>query len=120
MSSQLSETLSNDDVEYFVRMFTLLYADDTVILAESADQLQKALDAAHNYCEIWGLSVNTSKTKVMVLTEERCLPKRWNKEARERMSDEDDEWCFPKGEFEINLISNLVQVTSKLLMNMST
>ena len=75
MSSQISETLSNDDVEYFVRVFTLLYADDTVIPAEAVDQLQKALDADHNYCEIWGLSVNTSKTKVMVFFKGRVRNK---------------------------------------------
>ena len=71
LSSKLSETLSNDDVEYFVKIFTLLYADDTVILAESPEQLRKALDAAHDYCESWGLTVNTSKTKVMIFSRGR-------------------------------------------------
>ena len=47
-------------------VFTLLYADDTV--SWSADKLQKALDAAHNYCENWDLSVNIWKTKVMVFS----------------------------------------------------
>ena len=75
LSSKLSETLSNDDVEYFVKIFTLLYADDTVILAESPEQLQKALDAAHDYCESWGLTVNTSKTKVMVFSRGRVRNK---------------------------------------------
>ena len=75
LSNRLSETLSNDDVEYFVRIFTLLHADDTVILAESPEQLQKALDAAYEYCQNWGLSVNTSKTKAMVFSRGRVRSK---------------------------------------------
>ena len=75
LSRKLSETLSDDDVEYFVRIFTLLYADDTVILAESATQLQKALDAAHDYCKHWGLSVNSTKTKIMIFSKGRIRNK---------------------------------------------
>ena len=71
LNCKVSKTLSNDDVEYFVKIFTLLYADDTVILAESASQLQMALDAAHEYCETWGLSVNSNKTKVMIFSKGR-------------------------------------------------
>ena len=43
-----------------------MYADDTVILAEPAQELQLALDAHNHYCKTWELTVNVSKTKVMV------------------------------------------------------
>ena len=33
----------NDDVEIYFKLYLLLYADDTVILAESKEQLQAAL-----------------------------------------------------------------------------
>lgn len=47
-------------------MFIILYADDTVILANNSKDLQKNLQLFENYCETWKLTVNVSKTKVMV------------------------------------------------------
>ena len=44
----------------------LLYADDTVLLAESAEELQAALNAMFLYCKTWNLSVISTKTKVIV------------------------------------------------------
>ena len=43
-------------------------SDDTIVMAESADELQAALSAVHQYCETWKLSVNTSKTKVVIFS----------------------------------------------------
>ena len=60
--------LSDEDVEYFVKIFTLLYADDTIVLAESAEQLQLALNAVYQYCNDWSLTVNTSTTKVVIFS----------------------------------------------------
>jgi len=60
--------LSDDDVEVFFRLYVLLYADDTIIMAESPGDLQVALDAAYDYCRMWQLTVNTSKTKVVVFS----------------------------------------------------
>ena len=50
----------------WLKLLVLLYADDTVILANSSSDLQKSLDLFHNYCEKWHLRVNMSKTKVIV------------------------------------------------------
>lgn len=47
-------------------MHVLAYADDMVILADSPTQLQKKLDALHEYCSINGLTVNVSKTKILI------------------------------------------------------
>jgi len=44
----------------------LLYAEDTVILADKASELQNALDAMSEYCTLWVLKVNTAKTKIVV------------------------------------------------------
>ena len=52
----------------FVRLFVLLYADDTIILAESEPELQSALNAACNYCKDWHLTVNLSKTKIIIFS----------------------------------------------------
>ena len=49
-------------------MFVLLYADDTIILAENACELQKALDAVHDYSGMHKLTVNIKKTKIIVFS----------------------------------------------------
>ena len=49
-------------------LLLLLYADDTVIMAESAQELQRALDGMHQYREDWNLKINISKTKVLVFS----------------------------------------------------
>ena len=36
---------SNDEIEVYFKLYILLYADDTLILAESAVELQSALNA---------------------------------------------------------------------------
>ena len=33
-----------------IPQFTLLYADDTIVLVETEKELQSALDAVHEYC----------------------------------------------------------------------
>ena len=60
--------LSNNDVEVFFRLFCLLYADDTILLAENDRELQLALDALKVYCDRWKLTVNACKTKVVIFS----------------------------------------------------
>ena len=44
-------------------ILVLMYADDTVIFANSATGLQKALDDLEKYCSKWKLTPNPQKTK---------------------------------------------------------
>ena len=44
----------------------LLWADDLVLLALDEESLQKLINRVHAFCEEWGLTVNISKTAVMV------------------------------------------------------
>ena len=44
----------------------LLWADDLVLLALDSTSLQKLLDGLYEYAERWELSVNISKTNIMV------------------------------------------------------
>ena len=60
----ISEDFEND-LQIYVKLFTILYADDTVLLAESAEELQSELNYFYEYCEKWNLKVNTNKSKVM-------------------------------------------------------
>ena len=54
------------EIEVIFKLYLLLYADDTVILAESREELQTALNAMYLYCNSWDLEVNPSKTKITI------------------------------------------------------
>ena len=54
-----------------VKLFIHLYADDTVLLADSAQGMQKAFDGLNTYCKLWQLEVNTDKTKVMEISKHK-------------------------------------------------
>ena len=64
----ISKDLDFPDIDLFFKLFLLLYADDTVIISESAKDMQKALDFLKIYCDRFGLSINTTKTKVMIFS----------------------------------------------------
>ena len=51
---------------YMTKMFLLLYADDIVIFADSAEELHKGLDVLHIYCQRWKLKINAQKTNVVI------------------------------------------------------
>ena len=63
LAKDVSSFLSDEDIEVFLRLYVLLYADDTIVMAESAEDLQKALNGVFQYCNDWQLQVNTSKNK---------------------------------------------------------
>ena len=44
----------------------MMYADDLIIISETAEGLQNSMNKLNEYCNIWSLTVNTSKTKCMV------------------------------------------------------
>ena len=44
-----------------------MYADDLVIIGESQKVLQEKLNKLTEFCDTWGLKINTLKTKCMVL-----------------------------------------------------
>ena len=66
--NSLCSILGDEDIEFFINMYVLLYADDTLILAESPVQLQLAMHAASDYCLKWDLKINLSKTKVVIFS----------------------------------------------------
>lgn len=70
------KTVSDDieiELDYYLKLFLILYADDTALLAESKNDLQKQLDSLYNYCELWKLKVNVNKSKIVVFSKGRPL-----------------------------------------------
>ena len=61
-----------DEILTYLRLYILLYADDTIIMAENPYQLQLALNALNAYCQTWKLKININKTKIIRFTQKRC------------------------------------------------
>ena len=70
----LHSGLSGLDINMF-KIFMLLYADDIVIFANSASELQESINILSNYCDKWKLVVNTKKTKVIIFRKGGTLPR---------------------------------------------
>ena len=74
------QTISNEietQLGIYLKLFVILYADDTVLMAESSADLQNQLNSFQDYCSIWKLKVNTDKSKVMVFSRGK-LPRNLN------------------------------------------
>ena len=54
-----------------LQLFLMLYADDAVVFAKSPEVLQSILADIESYCNIWGLKINTAKTKAMIFEKGR-------------------------------------------------
>ena len=67
--------LDTDEISVFVKLYLLLYADDTKIIAESPTDLQNALDGMYDYRKLWHLSVNTEEKKVVIFAKGKLRKK---------------------------------------------
>ena len=67
------ESLRQAGVNLYLKLFVLLYADDTIIRSESAADSQKSPNAYSEYCKLWKLTVNSSKTKILILSSGKQL-----------------------------------------------
>ena len=54
-----------------LKLYILLYADDTVFLAESPKDLQNSINLMEEYCHLWKLKINVSKSKVTVFSRDK-------------------------------------------------
>merc|ERR1711867_192535 len=59
----LSKILSTEDMEFFINMYVLLYADDTLVLAESPNELQNALNEVHSFVKNGAFALVMTKLK---------------------------------------------------------
>ena len=64
----LSEAEDHLNTKLYENMFTLLFADDTILFAETQQGLQTALNGLNLYCKRKKLVINTTKTKVLVFS----------------------------------------------------
>ena len=67
ISSEISSSLTGD-LDIYLKLLLLLYADDTVIFGEDPSSLQNSMDALNDYCKLWKLKINTAKTKIVIFS----------------------------------------------------
>lgn len=80
--NDLESYLNENDCDYifvrdhthmhvFFKLFILLYADDTVLLATSISKFRKIMKEYENYCALWNVEINFSKSKIMIFGTQR-------------------------------------------------
>ena len=52
---------------------SISWADDLLLMFTSKEGLQRCLDKLHGHCAKWGLEVNVSKTKSLVLSKSNFI-----------------------------------------------
>ena len=65
------ENLMDTEMQLYLDLMTLFYADDTILMTETESGLQQALDELLNYCKRWKLAVNQDKTKILCILIEK-------------------------------------------------
>ncbi len=55
-------------LDCYIKQYTLLYANDTILISDFPNDIQAILDALHIYCQKCKLKVNASKTKIVVFS----------------------------------------------------
>lgn len=78
----------------FVKLFILQfkYADNTVLVAETANHLQSALNVHVYYCDGFKLILNTSKSKVLVFF--KSIQRRYDFQLKNEIIDTVSEYKY--------------------------
>ncbi len=58
--------IDNEALDNYIKLLVLMYADDTILIADSEENLQQAIKCMETYSGTWKLIVNETKTKVMI------------------------------------------------------
>lgn len=58
--------IATDDLQLYVKLLLLLYADDTAIISNDEENFQNCLNEFYDYCEMWKLNVNYNKTEIVI------------------------------------------------------
>ena len=61
--------MPQNDIDKLLKLFLLLYAEDTIIFSETPEGLQKGLTKVKEYCDKWKLKLNVDKCKIIVSQE---------------------------------------------------
>ena len=65
-ATSINLNMPGNDIEVYLKLFTLLYADDTVIFGTDPDSFQENINIFFEYSRQWKLNVNLNKTKILI------------------------------------------------------
>ena len=63
--------VSFEVLDIYLKIFLLLYADDTVLMSENVNGMQTMLNIFSEYCNTWKLQVNIAKTNVVIFSKSK-------------------------------------------------
>ena len=55
-----------------MKLSSLLYADDLVLISETNEGIQRAMDRLGDFCSKWCLTINTQKSKLLCINKTYC------------------------------------------------
>ena len=58
--------LLTDEINMYLKVLLLLYADDTVIFSNNEHNFKECLNEFSEYCKFWKLNINYNKTEIVV------------------------------------------------------
>ena len=62
----LNATLKQTKSSFIFKVLVSMYADHTVLFSDNSYDLQKSLNFFQEYCTLWKLNMNISKTKIVI------------------------------------------------------
>ena len=62
---------NSENIYTYIKLLVILFADDTVFFSNNQVDLQHMLNIFEQYCDQWKLTVNISKTKILIFTSGR-------------------------------------------------
>ena len=70
--------MTDMSADLWLKLIIIMYADDTILLANSAINLQKGLNELKSYCNKWKLQINNDKTKIMIFANRKVKRDHYN------------------------------------------
>ena len=64
-----------DDITLYLKLLVLVYTDDTIVFGTDEKEIKNNLDMFYEYSELWNLSINFDKTRIMIFgtrQDQRC------------------------------------------------
>ena len=58
--------IPDEPISRYIKMFVLLYADDTIIFGTNEEHFQDNLNIFYEYSKTWKLEINFDKTKILI------------------------------------------------------
>lgn len=77
-----------------LNIYLLLYADDIILFGKTPEDLQNALNVLKDYCQRWKLTVNITKTKIMIFRKGGRLPDNLNFKYNDSIIEIVNKFCY--------------------------